>query len=85
MYTVCPDYSKNLLLALEQKWPFLSQELAGNQIGCLQSTGTWRVTMLSTLERAVAIAIGLQLFTSAGSLDLRFCIADDHYVHKDTR
>ena len=58
---VCPDYGKNLLFALVQKWPFLSN-VRFNQIGCLQSTGTWRdatARPASTLERVVEIAIGL--------------------------
>ena len=77
MYTakiqVCPDYDKNLLFALVQKWQFLSLVLAclkPNWMSAIHSRDS--KTCSSTLEKAVTIGIGLYLLTSAGSFDLHF-------------
>ena len=73
---VCPDYSKNLLFALLQKWQFLSYVLAWNQIGCLQSSGTWRVATARTAQVPLRELWQLQLACNCWHLlDLLICIS----------
>ena len=72
---MCPDYGKNLQFACANM--AISVPCACLKPNWLSAVHRYLAsrdskTCSSTLERAVAVAIGLQLLTSAGSLDLHF-------------